>query len=244
MNEWFDSWFESPWYMRLYRHRTSQEAQKAVRLVLDVAGIDRGARILDLCCGYGRHAMALAEAGFHVTGLDNSHYLIDRAREVFPHPNVQYVVGDMRGPYPHPPYDAIVNFFTSFGYFDDHNEHQHVFNTMAKHLVSGGRAIVDVFNADRVRQTLMPESIEMIDGVTIIQERWIEEPYVRKRITINNPCSTEQTYEERVWLYGCDELVAMMTTAGLTVRQAYGAYDGSPFNSETSERCILIAERT
>jgi hypothetical protein len=139
----------------------------------------------------------------------------------------------MRGPYPHPPYDAIVNFFTSFGYFDNHNEHQHVFNTMAEHVVSGGRAIVDVFNADRVRQTLVPESIEMIDGVTIIQER----------ITINNPCSTEQTYEERVWLYGCDELVAMMTTAGLNVRQVYGAYDGAPFNTETSERCIIIAER-
>jgi hypothetical protein len=114
---------------------------------------------------------------------------------------------------------------------------------MAEHVVSGGRAIVDVFNADRVRQTLVPESIEMIDGVTIIQERWIDEPYVRKRITINNPCSTEQTYEERVWLYGCDELVAMMTTAGLNVRQVYGAYDGAPFNTETSERCIIIAER-
>lgn len=243
MNDWFDSWFESPWYMRLYRHRTAQEAQKSVQLVLDVAGINRGARILDLCCGYGRHAMALAEAGFHVTGLDNSHYLIDRAREVFPHPNVHYVVGDMRGPYPHPPYDAIVNFFTSFGYFDRHDEHQHVITTMAKNVVGGGTVIIDFFNADRVRTTLIPETMEMVDGVTIIQERWIEDPYVRKRITINNPCCSEQTYEERVWLYGCDELVAMMTTAGLNVRQVYGAYDGAPFNTETSERCIIIAER-
>lgn len=243
MNEWFDSWFESPWYMRLYRHRTSDEARRAVHLVLDVAGIPRGARMLDLCCGYGRHALALAEAGYRVTGLDNSVFLIDRAREVFPHPNVDYVVGDMRGPYPHAPYDAIVNFFTSFGYFDSHAEHQRVVNTMADNVVDGGTVIIDFFNADRVRATLVPESMDMIDGVTIIQERQIDEPYVRKRITVNNPCSAEQTFEERVWLYSQAELTAMVTTAGLTVQRVIGTYDGDEFHQETSDRCIVIAQR-
>jgi SAM-dependent methyltransferase len=243
MNEWFDSWFESPWYMRLYRHRTADEARRAVHLVLDVAGIPRGARILDLCCGYGRHALALAEAGYHVTGLDNSVFLIDRAREIFPHPNVEYVVGDMRGPYPHAPYDAIVNFFTSFGYFDQHAEHQRVLNEMAQSVAVGGTVIVDFLNADLVRTTLVPESMDMIDGVTILQERWIEEPFVRKRITVNNPCCSEQTFEERVWLYAHDELTAMMTTAGLHLQHVFGTYDGDAFHPTTSDRCIVIAQR-
>lgn len=243
MNDWYDSWFESPWYMRLYRHRSADEARRAVHLMLDVAGIPRSARVLDLCCGYGRHAMALAEAGYHVTGLDNSTYLIDRAREVFPHPNVHYVVGDMRGPYPHAPFDAIVNFFTSFGYFDTHTEHQQVLATMAESVRPGGTVIVDLFNADRVRSTLVPESMDIMDGVTIIQERWIDEPFVRKRITINNPCSTEQTFEERVWLYSHTELVAMFTSAGLSVQHVFGTYDGDPFHESTSERCIVIAQR-
>ncbi len=81
--EWYASWFESPWYMRLYRHRTEEEAREAVDLVQRLAGVPRGSKVLDLCCGYGRHALALAEHGYEVTGLDNSHYLIDRARELY-----------------------------------------------------------------------------------------------------------------------------------------------------------------
>jgi SAM-dependent methyltransferase len=243
MMDWFDSWFESPWYMRLYRHRTDAEARRAVHLVLDIAGIPRGSRILDLCCGYGRHALALAEDGFAVIGLDSSIYLIDRAREVYPHANVEYVVGDMRGPYPHAPFDAIVNFFTSFGYFDTHEENAHVIRTMAESVRPGGMVVMDFFNAERVRANLVPESMDMIDGVTILQERWIEEPFVRKRITVNNPCRAEQTFEERVWLYTAGELQAMMTGAGLDVRSIFGTYDGDPFHPMGSERCIIIAQR-
>lgn len=243
MMDWFDSWFESPWYMRLYRHRTDAEARRAVHLVLDVAGIQRGSRILDLCCGYGRHALALAEDGYHVTGLDSSIYLVDRARELYPHDNVRYVVGDMRGPYPHAPYDAIVNFFTSFGYFDHHDENAGVIRTMAESVLPGGTVVMDFFNAERVRSTLVAESMDMIDGVMITQERWIEEPFVRKRITVNNPCSIEQTFEERVWLYTADELAAMMLGAGLDVRSVVGTYDSDPFNATESERCIIVATR-
>lgn len=243
MMDWYDSWFESPWYMRLYRHRTDAEARRAVHVVLDVAGIPRGSRILDLCCGYGRHALALAEDGYHVTGLDSSIYLIDRARELYPHENVRYVVGDMRGPYPHAPYDAIVNFFTSFGYFDHHAENEDVIRTMAGSVVPGGTVVMDFFNAERVRARLVAESMDMIDGVMITQERWIEEPFVRKRITVNNPCRAEQTFEERVWLYRSDELTTMMQGAGLDVRSVFGTYDGDPFNATESERCIIIATR-
>ncbi len=244
MNEpmWFQSWFESPWYMRLYRHRTEEEAREAVDLVARHAHVARGTRILDLCCGYGRHALALAEAGYVVTGLDASGYLIRRARELYPHPDVTYVQGDMRGPFPGAPFHAIANFFTSFGYFDTHQENQNVLHAVRSSLVDGGVFVLDFFNANRVRTMLEPETMSMIDGVTILQERWIDEPCVRKRITVNNPCCDEQTFEERVWLYDRDALCDMAITAGLRVSATLGTYAGSAFDSETSPRCIIIAE--
>ncbi len=244
MNEpmWFQSWFESPWYMRLYRHRTEEEAREAVDLVSRHAHVARGTRILDLCCGYGRHALALAEAGYVVTGLDASGYLIRRARELYPHPEVTYVQGDMRGPFPGAPFHAIANFFTSFGYFDTHQDNQNVLHAVRSSLIDGGVFVLDFFNANRVRTMLEPETMSMIDGVTILQERWIDEPSVRKRITVNNPCCDEQTFEERVWLYDRDALCDMAIAAGLRVTATLGTYAGSAFDHETSPRCIIIAE--
>ena len=243
MSAWYESWFESPWYMKLYRHRTEEEAREAIDLIQHVARVPHGATVLDLACGYGRHALALAEAGYHVVGLDYSRYLIDRAKEIFPHERVQYVVGDMRGPYPNGPFDAIVNFFTSFGYFEEDAQNASVFAAVYDALVPGGRFVLDFLNADHVRSTLVPESMSIVDGATVLQERSIDEPFVRKAITISNPCSYELEFDESVWLYGADDLRRMATNAGLVVDHIIGDYDASPFHPTTSPRCILIAHR-
>lgn len=240
---WFNSWFESPWYIRLYRHRTEEEAREAIDIVHHATGIAHGSRILDLCCGYGRHAMALAQDGFTVVGLDNSQYLIERARELYPHERVSYVVGDMRGPYPGAPFDVIVNFFTSFGYFDTHEENAGVFHTMFQALKPGGCMILDYLNAEVTRRTLVPETLSLVDGATVVQERRIEEPFVKKTITISNPCSHEQQFREQVWLYSAHELCAMAVDAGFVVDHLFGSYDATPFDSTSSPRCIVIAHR-
>jgi len=239
--EWYNSWFESPWYMRLYRHRTEVEAREAVDLLHRLAGVPKGSNVLDLCCGYGRHALALAEYGYKVTGLDNSHYLIDRARELYPHENVEYVVGDMRGPYPGAPYKAIANFFTSFGYFDTHEENQKVLEAVRSNLDVGGTFVMDFFNAVLLRQTLVSKDMKLIDGVTISIDRRIDEPFVRKTISINNPCSYEQEFEERVWLYDRDTLVEMFLKVGLQPTSIHGTYQGGAFKPNTSPRCIIVA---
>ncbi|HEU4643759.1 MAG TPA: class I SAM-dependent methyltransferase, partial [Gemmatimonadaceae bacterium] len=89
--------------------------------MIEVLGLPVGARILDVPCGQGRHAHLLAENGFDVTGLDYSAYLLARAKERGTGPSLRYVRGDMRRL---PPrwtgrFDALVNLFTSFGFFLD-----------------------------------------------------------------------------------------------------------------------------
>ncbi len=241
---WYATWFESPWYMRLYRHRTDDEAIGATDLVSKYAQIPSGARVLDLCCGYGRHALALAQLGYDVVGIDQSRFLIDRAREVYPHANVRYDVADMRGPFAGAPYDAIVNFFTSFGYFDTHEENMKVLHAVHSALHAGGTFVMDFFNAELVRRELVAETVSMIDDVTIIQERSIDEPFVTKTITVSDPCSYETEYHERVWLYTPSELVSMLAEAGLVVEQTLGNYDGSAFVAAKSPRTILIARKS
>ena len=242
--DWYATWFESPWYMRLYRHRTDFEAHEATHLVTKCAKVEPGLRVLDLCCGYGRHALALAQLGYDVVGIDQSRYLIDRAREVYPHEHVRYEVADMRGPFSGAPYDAIVNFFTSFGYFDTHDENMKVLHAAHDALAVGGVFIMDFFNAHLVRRDLVAETVSMIDDVTIIQERAIDEPFVTKTITVSDPCSYEMEFHERVWLYEPAELMNMLSEAGLGVEQMLGNYDGSAFVSAESPRTILIARKS
>ena len=243
MSTWYDTWFESPWYPKLYQHRSSEEATEAVMLVDNVAGIPKGSRILDLACGYGRHAYALAEDDYLVVGLDSSSSLIGRARDTYAHDNISYYVGDMRDPYPGAPYDAIVNFFTSFGYYEDNGDDKRVLSAVFEALKPGGAFILDFLNANVVKRDLEPETYTRLGGATVVQERRIEGRFVIKYITINDPCSIESVCQERVRLYGREELEDLITEAGLVVDSVIGSYSAEPFELETSSRCILIAHR-
>lgn len=243
MSTWYDDWFSSPWYLRLYQHRTEQEAHSAVGLINHVAAISKGSTILDLACGYGRHSLALAEVGFNVVGLDNSSLLIAKANEQYAHHRVTYVQGDMRGPLPRGPFDVVANFFTSFGYFDTEEEDRKVLDAAVAVLKPNGLFLLDFFNAIEVRSTLDAETLSVISGVTIIQERSIVDGCVVKDITINDPCTGEVTFQERVRLYSSDELVSMIESAGMVIDQIMGSYDAEPFDKEESKRCIVLAHR-
>lgn len=243
MTDWYSSWFESPWYLRLYQHRTEVEAREAVNLVREISLLPRRAKILDLACGYGRHAMALAEAGYLVVGLDASEFLIEHARTNLDHDNVSYVVGDMRHAYPEGPYDAVVNFFTSFGYFEADADNGSVLGSVFKSLKPGGTFILDFLNESWVRSTLVPETMSRVPGAFVIQERRIEEPFVVKDITIISGCSGDEVFQERVRLYTPAELQGLITEHGFMIDRLCGNYDASPFVELTSPRCIIISHR-
>src|SRR5262245_21785225 len=93
--EWFASWFYSAHYHLLYSHRHLAEASAFVDQLIDRLQPARGASVLDLGCGSGRHARRLADRGFQVTGLDLSAGSLARARS-HRGPAVRYLQQDMR----------------------------------------------------------------------------------------------------------------------------------------------------
>src|SRR5207237_6807952 len=101
-----------------------------------------GARVLDLACGHGRHSARLARRGFDVTGLDVSASSLELARET--EPAAEYVEGDMRElPFEDASFDAAINLFTAFGYFDDEAADQRVLHEVARVLRSGASFLLD-----------------------------------------------------------------------------------------------------
>jgi len=113
-NDWFVSWFDSPYYHVLYKNRDDSEAQQFMTRLTDYINLESGDTILDVACGKGRHAMFLASLGFQVTGMDLSNNSIEFASQ-FENENLQFLKHDMRKPLDLQ-YDAVFNLFTSFGY--------------------------------------------------------------------------------------------------------------------------------
>lgn len=243
-DEWYNTWFESSWYLELYSHRTIDEAKTAVGLVQRLTDLNKGANVLDLCCGSGRHAAALSEEGFHVTGIDNSTFLIAEAKRIYGKcENLSFYKADMRDSYPNSPFDAVVNFFTSFGYFDEDCENESVILNIYSTLKSGGYFLLDFFNAEYIKDNLVPISTDKYDNGEIVSRRRIENHQVIKEITITTHDKQSFVYHEKVHLYTKSELESMLLKHGFTVENCIGNYDGSEFVQETSPRCILVARK-
>src|SRR6059036_984430 len=122
--EWFAD--ESIWkdlYPFTFPESAFAVADEQVEKILRLTGLG-GGTVLDLCCGPGRHAVALAKRGFAVTAVDRTPFLLDhaRARAAEAGLSVEFVLSDMRRFKRPEAFDLILNIFTSFGYFNEKSD--------------------------------------------------------------------------------------------------------------------------
>lgn len=243
---WYEDWFNSDGYELVYDQRDLSEAERLADLIEQSIGPTPGADILDIGTGRGRHARVLARRGYRVTGLDLAEKAIKTAQErskiegLSPE-QITFVQGDMRLPHFQERFDGVVNLFTSFGFFEDDADHQRTISAMSAALKTGGWFVQDFLNAPYVRAHLVAESEKNSGSVHVRQERWIDGEYVKKRITLTKN-GHAHTFVESVHLLTMEDFKHMYTTAGLTVTDCFGDYDGSP-HSDESPRLIFVAEK-
>lgn len=242
MCEWFERSFGQD-YLLVYKHRDLQGAYEEVRKMIGWLRLAPGARVLDLCCGMGRHSQALADAGYEVTGVDLSETLLDEARKSDREGRIRWLSGDMRRlPLDSMQFDAVVNLFTSFGYFEEDGEHLQVLREMKRVLKPGGQFIIDYLNSSYVERHLVPFSEREEDGVTITEKRRIEDGYVKKTITISDKKGGKRQYLERVKLYRLPQFTDMLQQAELRAIHVYGSYDEMPYDEALSPRMIFVGQ--
>ena len=239
---WFQDWFGRE-YLALYPHRDGVEAGRAVRLLQEATGRGKGARVLDLGCGAGRHLAQLGRIGYAPVGLDLSFRMLGAAKRVAS--DVPLAQGDMRRlPFRRASFDVVASYFTTFGYFDDEADDRQVLDEVRRVLSPGGAFFLDFMNADQVVANLRVEDRRMVSGAAVVQERRLVEGgrVVEKRIRIAaRDAEPERSFVERVRLYRPGELKSMLAHAGLAPRSVFGGYDGSRF-ATGSPRFIVLAE--
>lgn len=245
MSAWYEESFGED-YLRVYNYRDEQGATHEVHEMISWLRLDPGAKVLDLCCGMGRHSLSLAEKGYDVTGMDLSEVLLNEARKEPEADRIRWVQGDMRElPFADGEFDAVVNLFTSFGYFEQDDEHIRVLKEIRRVLRPGGRFIIDFMNPPYVQRHLKPYTEREDDGLKIEERRKIEDGFVKKHITIipqNGDGGEKREYDERVKLYTLERFTDMLAEAGLELEEVRGSYDEKKYEPD-SPRMIFVGKR-
>lgn len=239
--EWFAEWFDSPYYHTLYKSRDEKEAQHTLDNLLRALELPPGARILDLACGKGRHSRYLAEKGFDITGLDISDTSITFARQ-FEHERLAFYQHDMRLPFRINYFDAVMNMFTSFGYFETGRDHLLTLKNVQKGLKPGGLFLLDYFNSVWVRKNLVASDVKTIDGIEFRMKRNIRSGHVFKTVEFATG-GKQYHFRERVRLFTLADFESLIAEAGLDLRHTYGGYNLDNYDADTSKRLILIAQK-
>lgn len=245
---WYEEWFGRE-YLELYAHRDDDEAERHVAFVervFDSGGagnVRRPRAVLDLACGAGRHTAALRRRGLRTVGVDLSLTLLaeDRAEEV----RWPRVAGDMRQlPFAADSFGWVLNFFTSFGYFETERENFRVLEEIVRVLEPGGRFLIDLMNLDSTLAHLQARETQAQEGRTVEIERWWDARTSRfhKRIRLSSPGRPTRTFVESVRGYRADEVTIGLRWAGLEVEEVFGDFDGSR-HEPTSARLILVGSK-
>lgn len=240
---WYEKWFSNKYYLEIYRHRDDNEARDVINLFERSVHLPSDAKVLDVCCGAGRHSLELARRGYIVTGFDLSPFLISQAEESLKNAKekglkAKFLICDMKNFSFNDKFDAAMNIFTSFGYFETDKENFKVFANVEQALKRGGYFVFDFINSDNLQKTLVPYSEDIYDGEKILQKRYIKDGFVFKDIQIGN-----EKYTERLKLYNKDELQNALADNRLEPVNVFGDYYGNEFNREESKRIIFICRK-
>ena len=237
---WFASWFDTSYYHQLYNHRSEEEAQAFIERLVDFLALKPSSMVLDLACGKGRHARTLHALGLNVLGTDLSPQSIAFANESAVD-GLRFLVQDMREPLQNESFDAVFNLFTSFGYFDSTAENQRVIDAVYTMLTPSGILVIDFLNAQRVMDTLVPVEHVQRDTLTFNIRRELSAGKVIKHIEFTVQGNSFH-FTEQVQLLGLSDFQELLNEH-FHILHTFGDYALSEFDSSTSPRLILIAQK-
>lgn len=209
-----------------------------VEKIVALTGVASG-RVLDLCCGIGRHSIALHQLGFAVTGVDRTERYLSQAR--IAEPGVEWVLGDARTWRGAAPYDLAVNLWTSIGYTDDVADDVRLLATLRANLRPGGVAVLELSGREVLARKFQARSWYEAEGIILLEDRKIVEDWTRVRarwIVLDGNTRREVTMTIRQWT-GSDLRQALLSVGFASVA-LYGSLDGTPYDSEAA-RLVAVA---
>ena len=242
---WYETMFATEDPARL-NYSESETSRNQVDFIIDKMPLEPGARVLDLCCGQGRHLIDLARRGYDVVWLDLSAYMLGECEKAAAAEGIQptLIHADMREIPFTADFDAVINMYTSFGYLESDDEDQKVLKAASLALKGGGRLLIDTINRDALMADFRKQSWrENSRGDIVLSEADFDSITGRlncKETTIHGTDGRKTDNHHSIRIYTYNEIDKMLQKAGLVINSVYGGFDSSPFNFH-SRRMTIIA---
>ena len=246
VKQWFEEIFDDD-YLRTLPYLSARQTEREAAFVAESLGLKPGSQILDVGCGYGRHAMELAGRGNQVTGIDLSLPLLIRAADAARRIGVavNFVHGDMREMTFENEFDGAYSVFTSFGYFDD-DTNRKVAANLQRALRPGGRVLIEIVNRDYITRDLPTRVWWQGDGCVVLEE--VDFNYFSSRLQVQRSIIFEDgrqlEQEISIRAYSLHEIGKVLHHAGFRVIEVSGGLGlRGRFFGAHSRQLIVLAEK-
>lgn len=255
--EWWseESGFFGPFYMKADTMRDSdanneksleERTQEEVDGIVRLLDLDEGAKVLDCPCGYGRHSIELASRGFQVTGVDINTAHLERARDQNESEFARFQKANMLNLDYQSEFDAVINIFASFGFFDREEENEKVLANFFDALKPGGSLLIHT-DANVPQLDSGPNEYTNTKELETGETLKIKDKYDPKTRRINGSWTIKDGKEEKtrsysVRIYPKYELEDMCVSAGFTSVFAFSNWKGETY-SEESTNTIIVSEK-
>jgi ubiquinone/menaquinone biosynthesis C-methylase UbiE len=237
----FDRIFDEA-YLEMYAPRHDPEETEAEALgAARAAQLAPGAEVLDCPCGFGRHSIVLAEAGYTVTGADRSQVLLDEARRSAGGLQLELVQADYRRlPFEDDSFDAVLNLFTALGYVGKEGDTQ-ALREFRRVLRPGGRLVVETMQRDRLARIFSPRTWDRVPSGYVLEERNFDqaEGLVHASFIYIRSSGEQLEYPYSIRCYTASELVEMVRSAGFETVECYGGFEKEELTLDA--RLVLVA---
>jgi 2-polyprenyl-3-methyl-5-hydroxy-6-metoxy-1,4-benzoquinol methylase len=238
---WFEEWFNSPYYHLLYNNRSAEEAEEFIKKISLRLDIRKKAKVLDAACGSGRHSRSLAALGFEVTGIDLSKNNIALAKN-FANAHLKFEVFDMRHVFAAKQFDYVFNLFSSFGYAENELDDIQTIKAFAANLKTGGTLVLDYINSESAVKNLKPREIIVRNEIQFQIQKKLENGFIKKQIDFIAKGENHH-YEECLKVINLNKFEKMLHDARFEVKQTFGDYELNEFSRGSSPRLILMAKK-
>jgi len=223
-------------------------AADEVKFLWKVLRLEKGSRVLDIPCGTGRHAVRLARRGASVLGVDiTPEYLREARKAAGKTANVRFVRGDMRRMPLENEFDAAINLWTSFGYFDDPADDLKTLRAVARALKPGGLFLIDMADITTIRRRLQSRSwTRRADGAYVLEEALYVggyDPKVVNEWTVLKPGKPPLRSRFRVRAYDKARLLAVLRKSGLKPVRTWGGLDERYGSSGPAGARLVVLSR-
>jgi SAM-dependent methyltransferase len=246
MKNWYeDEAFWETWAPFMFSKERWQGTPEEVENLINLLGIEPNAKVLDLCCGPGRHSLEFARRGFSVTGVDRTKKYLEDARKSAEKEGlkVDFVQKDMREFRKPRTFDLAINLLTSFGFFEDQGDDEKVAKNVLASLKDGGAFVIEMMGKEILARIFRERDWQEVEGAIMLEERkvskdwnWMENRWILLK--------GGQTQEFRFSLrpYSAAELTRLLTECGFAQTEVYGNLAGAPYDHK-AKRLVVVARK-